>query len=1027
MNNNTNSESPTSDTISREQKLAKAKARLNRFKKEKKDSFIVGSTNQSSMSRSSSGHTDNNSSNFESLKTESIEISNNNVINNNNHNNDNNNTDIKVIDVTHQIIENFNFNNSNNQDKNEGNQIMHNYNEELELQIKQYKDKIFILEKENSDLLREIHETNKKNRELNEKIANDQEVLTESLEILTEQKAEIMEKYKNLVLNLQEMEKEKSSLIQQSSSMKKAFDNIKEELIAKNQQLDVQRQNIDTLSNEKWMLQEELKNTKASINKAIEDAIQKDRNNHEQELKVNEENISNKNNGGNNNSYGNFLLQKNYMDMVKENDELKKTCSIYLDNLHKLENFLSKFSSTRVNLLSANNSYHRQLPASPNLDDDGNLLSPFLNSFIPLTDVMTSSNIKQSYEIFDNIKKRMDYFQNNYNELYKNLKEKEKNLVYSKQIMDDLQMKSMEDVVNRIKELKSIESTYYEIRQKQKENELLNRSKYSNNNEISHITNKNNENQKNENENKNKNENKNENEKQNNNMNNDNDQEILPDNKTSSSSIEELQPTRKSSKMVQKLLINLYNEVSDVFQESNQVINEWQEIFKVNKGNSLLPENNAKSENEPASEKVMEKSNNLQKSQNKIIMDQQRLKNDIEKIKQWIAYDDHSYQAEQAENDKIQQIIIQYIEQMDKYTEVLEPFFKKTLETFEAINNKSYVPSTIKEDFTAMNMNIHKFTMQNEVIYQQVNDLKNILKNQENENDKNEDDDSNDSSLSFKLETDDKLAYNKIYNTIKLKDNKINKLKKTINEQEELITRCHYALDDMKDIEKEVELLRNAIKNITTKDEIINSMKISSDQTAMYMLKIRNDELYQVYQDEIEINRTLRSYINQVKDEQVNIQTKTQSKILNFENEIEHWTRKYNNLYNKTKIYEQKIMNKDKKIQTLTEDFEKYVTGIVNGTTTQNDLNIQYNEELQRNIIKDIAHIKQESLEGTIIALLEQISQKDIEINALQADNENLIKNIEKIRKEQEIAEFKNSQLKNELKLLNHEYMNMVK
>jgi len=324
-------------------------------------------------------------------------------------------------------------------------------------------------------------------------------------------------------------------------------------------------------------------------------------------------------------------------------------------------------------------------------------------------------------------------------------------------------------------------------------------------------------------------------------------------------------------------------------------------------------------------------------------------------------------------------------------------------------------------------MNIHKFTMQNEVIYQQVNDLKNILKNQENENDKNEDDDSNDSSLSFKLETNDKVAYNKIYNTIKIKDKKINKLKKTINEQEELITRCHYALDDMKDIEKEVELLRNAIKNITTKDEIINSMKISSDQTAMYMLKIRNDELYQVYQDEIEINRTLRSYVNQVKDEQVNIQTKTQSKILNFENEIEHWTRKYNNLYNKTKIYEQKIMNKDKKIQTLTEDFEKYVTGIINGTTTKNDLNIQYNEELQRNIIKDIAHIKQESLEGTIIALLEQISQKDIELNTLRTDNENLIKNIENVRKEHEIAEYKNSQLKNELKLMNQEYMSMVK
>jgi len=317
--------------------------------------------------------------------------------------------------------------------------------------------------------------------------------------------------------------------------------------------------------------------------------------------------------------------------------------------------------------------------------------------------------------------------------------------------------------------------------------------------------------------------------------------------------------------------------------------------------------------------------------------------------------------------------------------------------------------------------------MQNEVIYQQVNDLKNILKNQENENDKNEDDDSNDSSLSFKLETNDKVAYNKIYNTIKIKDKKINKLKKTINEQEELITRCHYALDDMKDIEKEVELLRNAIKNITTKDEIINSMKISSDQTAMYMLKIRNDELYQVYQDEIEINRTLRSYVNQVKDEQVNIQTKTQSKILNFENEIEHWTRKYNNLYNKTKIYEQKIMNKDKKIQTLTEDFEKYVTGIINGTTTKNDLNIQYNEELQRNIIKDIAHIKQESLEGTIIALLEQISQKDIELNTLRTDNENLIKNIENVRKEHEIAEYKNSQLKNELKLMNQEYMSMVK
>jgi len=316
--------------------------------------------------------------------------------------------------------------------------------------------------------------------------------------------------------------------------------------------------------------------------------------------------------------------------------------------------------------------------------------------------------------------------------------------------------------------------------------------------------------------------------------------------------------------------------------------------------------------------------------------------------------------------------------------------------------------------------------MQNEVIYQQVNDLKNILKNQENDNDKNQDDDSNDSSLSFKLESSDKVAYNKIYNTIKQKDNRINKLKKTINEQEELITRCHYALDDMKDIEKEVVLLRNAIKNITTKDEVINSMKISSDQTAMYMLKIRNDELYQVYQDEIEINRTLRSYVNQVKDEQVNIQTKTQSKILYFENEIEHWTRKYNNLYNKTKIYEQKIMNKDKKIQTLTEDFEKYVTGIANGTSTQNNLNIQYNEELQRKIINDISHIKQEALEGTIIALLEQISQKDIEINTLQVTNEKLIKNVEKIKKDHEMVEYRNSQLKNELKYMNQEYMNMV-
>jgi len=332
----------------------------------------------------------------------------------------------------------------------------------------------------------------------------------------------------------------------------------------------------------------------------------------------------------------------------------------------------------------------------------------------------------------------------------------------------------------------------------------------------------------------------------------------------------------------------------------------------------------------------------------------------------------------------------------------------------------------MKDDFSVINMNIHKFTMQNEVIYQQVNDLKNILKNQENENDKSQEDDSNESSMSLKLEANDKIVYNKIYNMIKLKDNKINKLKKTINEQEELITRCHYALDDMKDIEKEVELLRNAIKNITTKDEVINSIKISPDQTAMYMLKIRNDELYQVYQDEIEINRTLRSYINQVKDEQVNIQTRTQSKILNFENEIEHWTRKYNNLYNKTKIYEQKIMNQDKKIQTLTEDFEKYVTGIVNGTQTKDELNIQYNEELQRKIINDISHIKQESLEGTIIALLEQISQKDVEIHTLQQDNENIIKIIEKYKKEKEITEFKNSQLRNELKLMNQEYINVV-
>ncbi|ORX56029.1 hypothetical protein BCR36DRAFT_346560 [Piromyces finnis] len=1018
MSNNTNSDSPIFDSLSREQKLAKAKATLNRFKKEKKDSFLNGSTNQSSMSRSSSGQTDNNSNNFESLKAENIENCNNNTNNNSNfRNNNGNNAEIKIVNITHQIMDDFNFNTSNSQYNNEEKQIKQSNNEELELKIKQYENKINQLEEENSELLREIHDTNKRNRELNEKIVNDQEVLTESLEVLTEQKAEIMEKYKELILNLQEMEKEKSKLSEQSTSMKKAIDDIKEELTTKNQQLNVQRQNIDTLSKEKWMLQEELENTKASINKCIKEAVQKDRDNYLNELKTNENNPANEDNSGNN-SYGIFLLQKNYMDMVKENDELKKTCSIYLDNLHKLDEFLLKFSNTNVSVSLANNSYpYRPLPESPNLDDDSNILSPFLNSFIPLTDVMTSSNIKQSYEIFDTIKKRIDYFQKNYNELYKNLKEKESNLVNIRKIMEDLQVKSTEDLGNRIKELKSIESLYYEMLQKQKENELLNNTNCtSDNKNIIYTTNKSNENP------------KNDNIKQNDNINNEQGQNpSLSDIKTSSSSIEELQPTRKSSKMVQKLLMNLYNEVSEIFQESNQVIIDWQEMCKINKSNSIISENNIKLECEPlASEKIIEKSNNLQKSQNKIIMDQQRLKNDIEKIKQWIAYDDHSFQAEQAENDKIQQIIIQYIEQMDKYIEVLEPFFKKTLEKFEEINSKStYIPSNIKEDFTAMNMNIHKFTMQNEVIYQQVNDLKNILKNQENENEKNEDDESNISSLSFKLESADKVVYNKIYNTIKLKDNKINRLKKTINEQEELITRCHYALDDMKDIEKEIELLRNAIKNIATKDEVINSMKISSDQTAMYMLKIRNNELYQVYQDEIEINRNLRSYINQVKDEQVNIQTKTQSKILTFENEIENWTRKYNNLYNKTKIYEQKLMNKDKKIQTLTEDFEKYITSIINGNTTKNSLNIQYNEELQKNIINDISRIKQESLEGTVIALLEQISQKDVEINALQVDNMNLIKDIEKIRKEHEISEYKNSQLKNEFKLLKQEYANI--
>jgi len=677
MSDNHNSDSPTLD-ISREEKLAKAKARLNRYKKEKKDG--VGGTliNQASiLSRSSSG---NNSSCIEPLS--SLDSNS----HNNGHNNNMSNMNIKTVNLTHHIMDDFNIYTSPNDspshfDNNKDNTVkmeeVINKNNEMESLIKEYQNKINQLEKENSNLLREIHDTHKKNRELNEKITSDQEVLTESLEILTEQKAEIMEKYKTLVLNLQEMEKEKSNVIEQNSDIKKSIENIKEELSIKNQQIGIQQQNIDTLAKEKWMLQEELKTTKASINKLIEEAIQKERDSHEQELKKREENIVN----DNNKSYGNFLLQKNYMDMIKENDELKKTCSIYLDNLHKLEEFLLKFSSTRVNLLSANNSYHRQLPASPNLSDD-NISSPFLNSFIPLTDVMTSSNIKQSYEIFDNIKKRMDYFQKNYSELYKNLKEKDNHLVYTKQIMEILQLKSMEELVNRIKGLKNIESSYYEMLQKQKEDELLHRDKHS-----VPLDNNNN--------NKNGDPNFNNNNNNNNQKNNkdptrkgkeghDAEEDSLLDNKTSSSSTEELQPTRKSSKMVQKLLMNLYNEVAEIFQESNQVINEWQDMYKGIKGKSLPPNDNTNIKLvEGGESQDSEKSNNLQKSQNKIVMDQQRLKNDIEKIKQWIAYDDHSFQAEQAENDKIQQIIMQYIEQMDKYREILEPFFKKTLEKFE--------------------------------------------------------------------------------------------------------------------------------------------------------------------------------------------------------------------------------------------------------------------------------------------------------------------------------------------------------
>jgi len=448
MNDNQSSDSQNFDTISREQKLAKAKARLNRYKKEKKENYNGNSPNQASMlSRSNSGHTDSNSFFFEPLKSENVEIinsKNNNPNSNINTSNDNNtnipattiaiNTNIKPImedfNINTELPKEYNIINDDNITTSEilnGTTVNESKNEELNNIIKQYQYKISKLEKENSDLLKEIHQTNKRNNELNEKIANDQEILTESLEILTEQKAEIMDKYKTLVMNLQEIEKEKVNIVEESTNIKKEMESIKEELLSKNQQLDVQRQNIDTLSKEKWMLQEELKTTKALVNKSIEEALKQDKERIEHEIEQkykinNEERVLNNNNSndGNNKSYGNYLLQKNYMEMVKENDELKKTCSIYLDNLHKLDDFLLKFSSTRVNLLSANNSLHRQLPASPYLEENSGVLSPFLNSFIPLTDVMTSSNIKQSYEIFDNIKKRIDYFQKNYNELYKN-------------------------------------------------------------------------------------------------------------------------------------------------------------------------------------------------------------------------------------------------------------------------------------------------------------------------------------------------------------------------------------------------------------------------------------------------------------------------------------------------------------------------------------------------------------------------------------------------------------------------------
>jgi len=126
------------------------------------------------------------------------------------------------------------------------------------------------------------------------------------------------------------------------------------------------------------------------------------------------------------------------------------------------------------------------------------------------------------------------------------------------------------------------------------------------------------------------------------------------------------------------------------------------------------------------------------------------------------------------------------------------------------------------------------------------------------------------------------------------------------------------------------------------KNTIINSNKITPDQSSLYMLKIRNDELYQVYKYLIEINCKLHSHLNQINDEQEYILAKTQSKILNFENEIKYRTRKYYNLYYKTKIYKQNIMNRVQKIQTLAPNFKKYVTDIVNDTRIiKNELDVQ--------------------------------------------------------------------------------------